>query len=58
MLTKSNSVLQKRIMGSVFMVLALPMLAFPLLNDGNPFIAIAGAMFLLFGMAAFRRPKD
>ena len=57
MVTRSNSVVLNRVQGLILMILAVPMIGFPLINDGNPFIAVAGVAFVLFGIAAFRRNR-
>jgi len=56
MIGRTSGVLRsKRARGVVWMVAALPMIAIPLLNDGNKAIVAIGLMYLVLGLAAFRR---
>ena len=57
MATRSSSAFQNKVRGVIWMILAVPMIAFPLMNEGNALIAVAGVVFVSFGLAAFRRNK-
>jgi hypothetical protein len=56
MIGRASGILRsKRAQGFVWLVAALPMIAVPILNDGNRSIVAIGLMFLVFGMVSLRR---
>lgn len=56
MIGRAAGILQsKRAQGFVWLVAALPMIAVPILNDGNKSVVAIGLMFLVLGMVALRR---
>jgi hypothetical protein len=57
MIASSRGIQSKRVQGILWLIAAIPMIAVPIVNDGNMLLLVIGLIFLIFGTVALRRSE-